>query len=186
MSASTDLDPRLQELIDRQSIWQVMLAYSRGIDRFDRALLASCYHSDAIDDHGVFVGLRDDFIDWAIGYHGAYQTAHHHGLSNHSCDIEGDVAHCETYYHFLGVNRDGSHSLAMGRYVDRVERREGVWKIAARVCVNEMVADLSPTNLAEEWSTPLFSSGPASRDVDDVSYQRPLAPRSPRVPQKSQ
>lgn len=179
MSASTDLDPRLQELLDRQAIWQVMLDYSRGIDRFDRVLLTTCYHPDAIDDHGVFVGGRDEFIDWAIGYHGAYQTAHHHGLSNHNCEIDGATAHCETYYHFLGVNPAGAHSLAMGRYIDRVERRDGIWRIAARMCVTEMVADLPPTALPEQWAAALFSNGPVSRDHDDVSYQRPLATRRP-------
>jgi hypothetical protein len=42
------------------------MTYSRGIDRLDRELLMSVYHEDAIDDHGVFVGNREEFADWAI------------------------------------------------------------------------------------------------------------------------
>jgi len=174
-----DLDPRVQDLVDRQAIWQVLLNYSRGVDRLDRDLLASCYWPDAIDDHGVFVGGRDAFIDWALGYHGQLQHAHHHGLSNHSCEIVGDVAHCETYYHFFGVNVDGPHTLAMGRYVDRVERRGGEWRIAGRVCVTEMVGDVQITDMPDDWKGALFSNGPSTRDRSDVSYQRPLTPRAP-------
>ena len=174
-----DLDPRLLDLLDRQAIWQVLLRYSRGIDRCDRALLASCYYPDAIDDHGVFVGARDAFIDWAIPYHEQSFTAHHHGLSNHSCEIDGDVAHGETYYHFLGTTRQGPYSLAMGRYVDRFERRGGEWRIAARVCVTEMVADLPPSDIPAQWADALFASGPVARGPTDISYARPLMPRSP-------
>ena len=39
--------------------------YSRRIDRMDRELLLSAYHEDAIDDHGTFVGNREELADYA-------------------------------------------------------------------------------------------------------------------------
>ena len=45
------MEKKLRELIDRQEIWQVLQNYGRGLDRFDRELLRSCYFDDAIDDH---------------------------------------------------------------------------------------------------------------------------------------
>lgn len=168
-----------EELSDRHEIWQVMLRYARGIDRFDRAMVRSCYHDDAIDDHGVFVGPPDAFVDWAIGYHGAYNSVHHHGLSNHWCELDGVTAHCETYYTFIGANREAPHALAMGRYVDRLEKRNGEWRIADRVCVNELVCDLAETALPKDYARALAASGPGARDAGDISYVRPLRARRP-------
>lgn len=173
------MDTKLQELIDRHEIWQVMLRYSRGIDRMDLEMLRSCYHDDAIDDHGAFVGNADAFIAWASGYHMTYNTIHHHGLSNHYCEIDGDTAHSETYYHFVAANKEAPHTLAMGRYVDRVEKREGIWRIAGRVCVTELVCDLAESPLPEDYRQLLFGNGPSARDRTDVSYARPLTPRQP-------
>jgi hypothetical protein len=63
------LHTRLQEMIDRADIHDCMVRYARGMDRRDRDLLRSAYHDGAIDDHVGFVGLVDDFIDWALPYH---------------------------------------------------------------------------------------------------------------------
>ena len=97
---------RLQELLDRQDILDCVHRYCRAVDRFDRELLLSVYHPDAIDDHGLFVGGREAFADWAFGYHSLYQNATHHVVTNHTCELDGDVAHAETYWIFSGANRD--------------------------------------------------------------------------------
>jgi ketosteroid isomerase-like protein len=166
-------------LSDRHEIWQVILRYARGVDRLDRAMVRACYHDDAIDDHGAFIGAPDAFIDWALGHHAANNTVHHHGVSNHWCELDGDTAHCETYYTFVGANHQGPHTLAIGRYVDRFEKRDGAWRIADRVCVNELVCDLAEAALPEDYARILMSSGPATRDRNDVSFMRPLRARRP-------
>jgi hypothetical protein len=51
-----ETDPVLQRLIDRQAIHDVLMRFSRGVDRLDEALLRSCFHSDSYDDHGHFKG----------------------------------------------------------------------------------------------------------------------------------
>lgn len=174
-----ELEARLRELVDRQDIWQVLLNYSRGIDRFDRALVRSCYWDDAIDDHHNFVGTPDAFLDdFVWPYHGGYQTVHHHGLGNHSCELAGDEAHCETYYTFVGTNREAPHMLSIGRYVDHFQRRAGVWKIANRVCAIEGVYKLDEMpgyvdRPVEGLPPPLH----AGRDPGDLSYMRPVIPR---------
>ena len=58
----------LRELLDRQEIHDCLMRYSRGVDRLDPDLIRSAYHDDAIDDHGMFVGTRDEFVDWVIDY----------------------------------------------------------------------------------------------------------------------
>lgn len=179
------LETKLRELIDRQEIWDVLLRYSRGLDRMDRELIRSCYWDDAVDDHHIFVGKPDDFIDWSFEYSRDYNVHHHHGLSNHRCELAGDSAHSETYYTFIGVNHQAPHMLSMGRYVDHFQKRGGEWRIANRVCVIEHSFELQDAlNPASNAPTDalIAALGPpvhASRDRSDLSYQRPLTPRRP-------
>lgn len=82
------LEARLRELIDRQDIYAVLLRYARGLDRMDRELLRSCYWDDAIDDHHGNVGSPDFFIDVTFA-NTSSNRIEHHGLSNHTCELDG-------------------------------------------------------------------------------------------------
>lgn len=127
-----DLIAFIREQKDRADIQACLLRYTRGVDRHDRALMLSAYWPDAFDEHGVAEGHAAEFVDWAIGWHGEYQTRHQHIIANHNVEIDGDTAHGETYYIFWGENRMGPPTLAFGRYVDRFEKRDGEWRIAHR------------------------------------------------------
>jgi ketosteroid isomerase-like protein len=169
-----DMIAFLQEMKDRTAIQDCLLRYTRGVDRHDRELMLSAYWPDAFDDHGVAEGYAADFVDWAIGWHGEFQTKHHHAISNHTVEIDGDTAHGETYYTFWGENKGAPPQLSFGRYVDRFEKRNGEWRIADRVCVNEMTATLTAAEIPDEWKARIFSTGPNRRDKGDISYARPL------------
>jgi ketosteroid isomerase-like protein len=128
------------ELVAREEIRDVLFRYTRGIDRLDLDLVRSCYHVDAHDDHGAFRGDVDGFLDW-VGEALSYFDSTMHFIGNQLIDVDGDVAHTESYcvaYHRRGP-RDGEvpHDLVTAlRYVDRLERRaDGRWRIADRVCV---------------------------------------------------
>lgn len=173
-----NIETKVRELSDRQDILDCLHRYCRGVDRFDRELLLSVYHPDAVDDHGVFVGNREAFVDWALAYHAEHQLSHHHMIFNPTIDLQGDVAHSEVYWLFFGENRTKPNTLAIGRYLDRFERREGHWAIAARVCISECVNDLHETELPAAYRAALMSNGPSSRDRADRSWDRPLQGRS--------
>jgi len=168
----------LRDLADRRQILDCLHRYTRGVDRLDRELVLSAYHEDAIDDHGAFVGTAEDFVDWALPYHAENQQATNHLLLNHTCDLDGDNAHTETYCLYVGVNVDGTIDVIGNRYVDRLERREGRWAIARRVCVAEWVsslpgaAEIDP--LLRQAVEFLKANATTARDRTDVSYQRPL------------
>ena len=171
---------RLQELLDRQDILDCIHRYCRAVDRFDRELLLSVYHPDAIDDHGMFVGGPEAFADWAFGYHSTYQHLTHHIVTNHLCDLQGDAAHTETYWLFSGLNKDPANGLEMpssihfGRYLDRFERRNGRWAIAARACIIEWHGSLGALPMPAELTAAYAATGVGRRDRSDLSYQRPL------------
>lgn len=177
MTGSTlppDLVAFVREQKDRADIQACLLRYTRGVDRHDRTLMLSAYWPDAYDEHGVAEGVAADFVDWAIGWHGEFQTKHQHIITNSTIELDGDTAHGETYYAFWGENREGPPSLSFGRYVDRFEKRDGEWRIAYRVCVNELVGHFTAAPIPDEWKDLLYKSGPNRRDAGDVSYVRPL------------
>jgi ketosteroid isomerase-like protein len=182
-----ELERAVVELQDRQAIHDLLMRYSRGVDRLDRELLVSCYHPDAIDDHGVFVGGPEEFADWAIAMHTATHLSHQHCVLNYTVDLDGDVGHTESYYMFAGMNREGTPlAVSGGRYVDRLEKRDGRWAIVARVCVRDWAPlaevpeslDASAMTVVkglDATTVDLMRSGAQpARDRSDVSYARPL------------
>jgi hypothetical protein len=167
------LEAMVRETYDRQAIRQVIDKYSRGVDRQDREILLSCYHPDASDDHGMFVGPPGDFFDWLMPSHlHLFKPGHQHVVTNHVCELDGDVAHCETYYMFAGMTVEGSQlGLSGGRYIDRLEKRNGEWKIAARKCLVEWGNE----NMQVEGMAEVYAAvGKVARDRSDCSYDRPL------------
>jgi len=169
-----DLGRRLSRLEDLAEIRDCMMRYARGMDRRDRTLLRSAYHDGAVDDHVGFVGEVDDFIEWAFAYHST-QTRYQHYMLNHTAEVNGDEAHAETYYFFVGTDREPPNhlTLAGGRYVDRLERRDGRWAIVDRVCVAEWNVE-STSLITEEVIAMLPDVRHAAHGPDDPSYARPL------------
>lgn len=168
---------RLDDLLDRQDILDCLVRFSRGMDRFDRELFLSAFHPDAVIAAGAFVGGPTALYDWASKLHEQGQSSTHHNLSNHSCEIEGNLAHTETYYLFVGRNRDESNWLAGGRYIDRMERRDRGWKIALRTTVIEWSGMVPTLPLPFAEVSDLHLNGAPSRSRLDPSYQRPLTNR---------
>jgi hypothetical protein len=179
----------LQELLDREAIRDCLARYARGVDRFDRELLLSAFHPDATDEHGKFVGTREEFAEWAFDQHSRTHLSTQHCLMNHRCELDGDTAHTETYFMFIAMNREGTPlNMNGGRYIDRFERRNGVWAIAYRELLRDWatletqpdMSDLSAFTSTRASLTPemraFMNGGPASaRDRTDPSYERPLA-----------
>jgi hypothetical protein len=164
----------LVHLLDRQDILDCLTRFSRGMDRFDRELLLSAFHPDAIIAAGDFVGGPEPLYEWASTTHEQGQSATHHNLLNHTCDIDGDVAHAETYFLFAARNRDETNWLAGGRYIDRLERRDGQWRIAVRTNVIEW-SGMVPTMPIPFAHVPgIHLNGAPSRSKHDPSYRRPL------------
>jgi hypothetical protein len=175
MTFDADLVKKIQQLSDRAEIHDCMQRYARGIDRQDRALLRSAYHDGAVDDHVGFIGEVDDFIDWALAYH-ATQTRYQHYILNHTSEIDGDEAHAETYYLFFGTDREPANHITIsgGRYVDRLERRDGRWAIVDRVTIVEFNAE-SQSQITDEVLALMVGMPMARHDTTDPSYARPLS-----------
>jgi hypothetical protein len=167
-----DNEPLLVELEARLQIHDVLVRLGQGVDRLDRDLIISCYHEDAIDNHGAFVGSREGFADWVIGRHTGHIESCMHFLGNEYVVVDGDQARCESYvvafYRFLKDGRPYDMT-APGRYLDKFEKREGRWKIIDRLVIFEKDR-LDP--VIEKSVGPLTEMLQVSRRDDaDAAYQ---------------
>ena len=177
MSQDTELDQLRREvryLMDRTEILDCISRHSRGHDRHDADLISAAYHSDGVDEHGYAVRPASEYAAWINPVHAAGSQIHTHNITTHLCEIDGDTAHCESYVLVCLLNHDGvTARVISGRYLDRLERRNGEWKIAVRRSTVEVVfsADASLLQTAS-FRDQGYPRG--TRDRRDPSYERPL------------
>ncbi|UGQ12814.1 nuclear transport factor 2 family protein [Yinghuangia sp. ASG 101] len=168
------LEREVRYLADRTAILDCVARHARGHDRHDVDLLTATYHDDGVDEHGKAVNSGPQYADWANTTHSAAAELHTHNITTHTCEIDGDTAHAESYVLVGLLSRDGrSAQLMSGRYIDRLERRDGTWRIAVRRSTVELAlnadASLLKTSFFREQG---FLKG--TRDTGDLSYTRPL------------
>jgi SnoaL-like domain len=157
---------------DRRELHELVLRLARAIDRNDRPGMLACYHPDAVDDHGEFKGSAQGFADWVAMLHRDRVESMSHLIANHLVDIAGNEARGETYVHvYLNGRPTGGQRFLMtgiGRYLDRFERRDGVWRIARRLVLTDIEhTDILPPT-ATDGLVRQLNRGLAS--LDDPSY----------------
>jgi LmbE family N-acetylglucosaminyl deacetylase len=153
----------IDDLVAQQEIRDVLIRYTRGIDRMDPELVLSTYWPGAHDDHGAFQGSAEDFVQWVQDTL-VYFDVTMHFVGNQLVELDGpDTARAESYcvaYHRRNA-RDGEagHDLVMGlRYIDRMERRPSSergeadeWRIADRRCAFDWTRR---DEIMGEWELP--------------------------------
>jgi hypothetical protein len=157
---------------DRFAIIDLAALYMRGLDRLDGALLEAQFWADARCEYGIFSGGPADlaaFCMAALADHARNQ----HMLGQHLIDFAGeDEAFGEVYYQAYHriVGEDGAPRdlFIAGRYVDRYERRAGIWKIAYRSELVDWVRD-DPATDAMVAAAPFIMG---RRKPDDPLYHR--------------
>ncbi|MCZ8369047.1 MAG: nuclear transport factor 2 family protein [Porphyrobacter sp.] len=130
---------------DRFAIIDLAALYMRGLDRLDGDLLVSQFWPEAACEYGIFSGSPADFADFcmaALKDHDRNQ----HMLGQHLIDFTTpDEAFGEVYYQAYHRTTDEAGAkrdlVIAGRYVDRYERRGGIWKIAYRAELVDWLRD---------------------------------------------
>tara|TARA_Y100001960_G_scaffold124743_1_gene132983 strand:+ start:232 stop:1047 length:816 start_codon:yes stop_codon:yes gene_type:complete len=157
------------EFPDQDEIQNVMARYARAVDRGNWEGIRDVYHPDAQDDHGDYKGNLDGLVAYIRERNGLL-TQSIHFLGNCMIEFAGsDVAIVETYFitsHTMDEEAQAAYGTGdglnpiqfcqFGRYVDRMERRKGEWRIADRICVFESTRiqrDDIPL-LKSNWATP--------------------------------
>jgi ketosteroid isomerase-like protein len=174
----TDGEARLARLVHKDEIRDVLAAYARGVDRGDGPLLKSCYHPDAIEEHGGrYTGNAHEYVDGAIPRIMGMDAMQHVLGTSHFDFVGDDLAYVETYIVTLARITVGGETLDTftgGRLIDRFERRDGRWKIAHRRTIFDWNRD-TPTR--QGWVGGMFVPGtPGMRmgckGPTDPSYER--------------
>ena len=167
----------LEQMLAKDEIREVIMNYARGVDRADGPLLKSCYHADAIEEHGnTYTGPAHAYVDGAIGRLMKMGTLAHY-VCNIWIELEGDKAYVESYLlTFARFKKEGQDydTLTGGRIVDRFETRDGAWKIAYRKMAFDWNHDM-PSQ--ETWCLGLFKPEDpgmimGKKGTGDLSYAR--------------
>jgi hypothetical protein len=187
-------DPHLQTLLDKQACAEVMMTYCRAIDHRDEALLRSVFHPDSRHHHGFrgpssdpsqpsLPGQPGDFVAYALEVL-ATHTHTHHQLGNIFVELEPDgvTAFTEAYftaYHRMRARHDrqaGADAFDTemdlwvgGRYMDRMSKRDDVWKIVHRVGTTDWMR-IDPPSSRGHAATPAELRSRQNRT--DMVYRR--------------
>lgn len=171
------VDNRLESFLSKHEISEVLARQARGVDRADAELLKSCYHEDAIEEHGPnYSGPAHAYIEGAVERIRQMGNMAHY-LCNQHIELDGETAWVEAYViTFARFDRDGTDvdTFTGARSVDRFERRDGEWKIAHRKLVFDWNHDLDSN---QTWCLGMFDAKDpnmhhGSKNVNDLSYQR--------------
>jgi hypothetical protein len=171
-----ELKATVTYLKDRQDILDCIQRESRARDRQDVAQIAGCWWEDGVDEHGAVVTFAPDYPEKANKGHYANFNMTSHNITNHICELDGDTANCESYVLGGLYWLDGkSTTIAIGRYLDRLEKRaneqgQSEWRIVVRRCTIEASADCDGT-----WVHSKNVQGflKALWNGKDPSYERP-------------
>lgn len=178
-SPDDDLAGRLEVLLAKQEVYEVLARFLRAVDRGDVEEAADCYLPGATEDHGgVFSGTAEDYlrsVERAITHPRALTT---HAMSNVLVDVDGDAAYAESYVlAFARVRRpDGTlgDTLTSARIIDELGRIDGRWGIRHRSLRWDWNHDMETS---ETWVFGMLVADPdvltkGAKFPDDLVYRR--------------
>ena len=138
-------DAQLADLLARDAIRQCLERLARGEDRRDADLLRASFWPDSGFDYAMYKGTFPEYLAWVVPGADAI-TNTQHVLGQTLTVIEGDSARAETHvisYHRVDMGEEtGERDTCIGgRYLDRMERRDGEWRIAHRTMLYDWYQD---------------------------------------------
>ncbi|MFT3929179.1 MAG: nuclear transport factor 2 family protein [Spongiibacteraceae bacterium] len=148
---NSPLNAELQALLARESIRNCIIRLARGEDRRDAELVRACFWPDASTDFGIFAGSFDEYFAWVIPGSPAIPNTQH-SLGQTLIELQGDVALTETHvtsYHRVNMGVEERDTVIGGRYLDRLEKRGGEWRIAQRTMLYDWFQDWG---VSIDWS----------------------------------
>jgi hypothetical protein len=140
------MDASSQELtsfLDRAQIRECLVRLARGEDRRSATLITASYWPDSVSDYGVFKGNFDEYLAWVVPGAEAIKNTQH-VLGQSYMELDGDIAKVETQvvsYHRVDMGAGDRDTCIGGRYLDRMQKRGGEWRIAERLMLYDWYQD---------------------------------------------
>ena len=167
-----NLQATVRQMQDRQAIIDCIQRESRARDRQDPEQIGTCWWEDGVDEHGPVITMAPDYPERANMGHRHNFNMTSHNITNHICEIAGETAYCESYVVGGLFWKDGkTTTIAFGRYLDQLQKRNGEWRLQTRRCTIEMTAD---TDASWVYSNNIKGFLKARWDGEDPSYERPI------------
>ncbi len=186
----------LERLIAEQDIKDLCFRYARGSDRVDAGVFASTFWEDGGYGQGEpIAGIADEMIGGFMGKH--FSCTQHLNCNILIDFVDEDHAATEVYFQafhltkaelrpdevlfLVGARRfaelshvDGNvyEIIVGGRYLDDVERREGVWKFKTRRLIFDYSTVRQSSALLPGEGMTAFGAAKMERDQSDPSYLR--------------
>ncbi len=142
-------------MLDKGKVRDCIIRLARGEDRRDDELIKGCLWPEATTDFGIFAGSFPEYLNWVVpGSPAVLLTQHVLGQS--LVQLHDDVAAVETQvtaYHRVNMGSEQRDLVLGGRYLDRLRRREGDWRISKRTMLYDWVQDWG---ISADWSQGLM------------------------------
>jgi ketosteroid isomerase-like protein len=126
----------VQQVLDRQAINDLLVAYVHALDRRDWAAVARCFASDAVFVHpGGRVEGPEGIVARARAALGPLDASQHL-LGSVLVSVDGDWADATSYFqaqHARAEAPGGGLYVIAGTYRDRLRRGAAGWEIVERV-----------------------------------------------------
>jgi hypothetical protein len=141
----------LKNLLERDRIRDCIVRLARGEDRRDAKLITASYWPDSITDYGVFAGTFAEYLAWVVPGSPAIPVTQH-VLGQSLIELQGETARVETQvvsYHRVNMGTEERDTVIGGRYLDRIDKRNGEWRIAQRTMLYDWYQDFG---VSIDWS----------------------------------
>lgn len=129
----------MQNLLEKLTITEVVQSWAMYRDIGDWERLRSTVHVDATMTATWYNGSFDGFIE-AIQASWRKGSRSQHFVGSTVVDLQGTKAVAQTRMSILVRGKLGDQAVdvtSVGRFFDRVEKRQGVWRIAKRCVIYE-------------------------------------------------
>ena len=157
-------------LDDQIALERLHSLFVHAADRRDYPLLRSLYADDATDDHGLFNGPVDGYVEWLRDVQDAFQITTH-VITNLIATVDGNEAESEARgTAYLTMRADEPYNMiVINRHFDRYRRVNGRWLFAHRSLCIDWVQAFPPSSESLDLvkANPVGTMGPT-----DIVYER--------------
>lgn len=145
-----------ERMVDRAMIQDVIYRWCRAVDRLDRQGMLDVFYPGAHDSHGPYIGPVEGLVDWILERHKPIPFSSHF-IGNMLIEFASPtVALVESYVRTIqqypaaaknelaqltggpsGAPDSAIDMFTSSRYLDRMEKRDGEWRIAHRTLIQD-------------------------------------------------
>ena len=135
-----DIYNKIEQLLITREITDKLNAYAYGCDEPDIDALKNCFHAESRHIRGSFDGYSCDYIDLIIRQRAELAYSSHH-VCNIVVKLDGRRAVSSSRFSChqrKGLAKGAMDRFVRGRWLDRWENRDGIWRIFDRLGIHDL------------------------------------------------